>query len=211
MRSPAALIEGVVKVDTEPMDADDLLRFDYEQTAGQISALTDLRFKLLGFVPTIATAAVAIVSSSPSTGTLLSVGLLGTLATVGILLYELRNTQALDLALGHVAELRGLLGLDMGRPAHVSTEPAIQGRLFGAAPIGQDEAVGLVYGAALGGWIYLLTWGALRGLGVSGARPIGGVIAVCCTIAVVVEVGRISGEAKRATEQVPAGPRPGTT
>ena len=189
-----------MRLDTEPVDAEDLLRFDYEQTAGQIGALTDVRFKLLGFVPTIATAAVAIVSSHPSTGTLLSVGLLGALATTGILLYELRNTQALDVALGRVAELRGLLGLDPRRPACASTQAGSQGRLFGAAPIGQDEAVGLVYGAALGGWIYLLVWGALRGLGVGGARPIGGVVAACSVIAVVVEVRRISGEAKRATE-----------
>jgi hypothetical protein len=190
------------------MDVDDRLRLDYEQTAGEIGALTDVRFKLLGFVPTIATAAVVIVGARPNTGALLSVGLLGAVATIGILLYELRNMQALDAAVDRAADLRRVLGLEVGRRGHVSAEPASHDRLFGAVPIGQNQAVGLVYGAALGGWIYLLAWGALRGLEVSGARTIGGVIAACCTIAVVVEVGRISGEARRASEHLPAGPPP---
>jgi hypothetical protein len=190
------------------MDADELLRLDYEQTSGQVGALTDVRFKLLGFVPTIATAAVVIVGARPNTGALLSVGLLGAVATVGILLYELRNTQALDAALEHTAELRRLLGLQTGRPGRAGAETASRDRLFGAVPIGQDQAVGLVYGAALGGWTYLLAWGALRGLDVSGARTIGGVIAACCTIAVVVEVGRISGEAKRASARIQAAAPP---
>src|ERR1700744_3730009 len=105
------------------MDADERLRLDYEQTAGQVGALTDVRFKLLGFVPTIATAAVVIVGSRPNTGTLLSVGLLGTIATIGILLYELRNMQALEGAAARAADLRRALGLDGGRPGHPGAEP----------------------------------------------------------------------------------------
>jgi len=192
------------------MDVDERLRLDYEQTAGQIGALTDVRFKLLGFVPTIATAAVVIVGARPNTGALLSVGLLGAIATIGILLYELRNMQALDAAVDRAADLRRALGLDAGQPGPLGAEPPSRDRLFGVATIGQDQAVGLVYGAALGGWIYLLAWGALRGLEVSGARTIGGVIAACCTIAVVVEVGRISGEVKRTSGHLPAGPPPST-
>jgi hypothetical protein len=188
------------------MDADDRLRLDYEQTAGQIGALTDVRFKLLGFVPTIATAAVVILGGHPTTGALVSVGLLGLVATVGILIYELRNIEALDAALDQSDDLRRLLGLRVGRPS--GAVGAGRRRLFGSVPIGQDEAVGLVYGAALGGWSYLLAWGTLRGLDVSGARTIGGVIGAFCAVAVVVEVGRISDESKRATEGVAAAAPP---
>lgn len=190
------------------MDADDRLRLDYEQTTGQISALTDVRFKLLAIVPTIALAAVGIAGAHPSTGGLVGVGLLGSVATVGILLYELRNMETLAAALYHARDLARMLELHVfhGRaePAGVIRPSGRRHRLFGTVTVGQDQALGLVYGAALGGWTYLLAWGVLRGLHVSGARAIGGVIGACCGAAVVLEVGRISQGAKRAAEDVAA-------
>jgi hypothetical protein len=202
------------------MDADDRLRLDYEQTTGQISALTDVRFRLLGIVPTIALAAVGIGGAHPSTGGLVALGLLGLVATVGILIYELRNTETLAAALYHARDVARLLGLHVARgrndPAGVITPSGNRHRLFGTVTIGQDQALGLVYGAAIGGWSYLLVWGVLRGLHVSGARAIGGVVGACCGVAVVIEVGRISGLAKRTVERtdadwsptVPPGPDP---
>src|SRR5215831_6151238 len=93
------------------MEAEDRVRLDYERTAGQISALTDVRFKLLGFIFTITTAAVAIVGAHPSTGALMGVGLLGLVATIGILLYELTDTQILNAALYREKHLERALGL----------------------------------------------------------------------------------------------------
>jgi len=190
------------------MDADDRLRLDYEQTAAQISALTDVRFKLLGVVPTIALAAVGIAGAHPSTGGLIALGLLGLVATVGILVYELRNTETLAAALYHAEEVARLLDLHVARGRH-EPERALkpsgrQHRLFGTMTVGQDQALGLVYGAALGGWSYLLAWGVLRGLHVSGARAIGGVIGACCAVAVVFDVGRISSEATKGAERTAA-------
>jgi hypothetical protein len=199
------------------MDADDRLRLDYEQTTGQISALTDVRFKLLGFIFTIATAAVAIVGAHPSTGALMGVGLLGLVATVGILLYELGNAQTLNAALYRAQHLQRALGLRGAQvksiPAERTGPAAEQNRLFGAVPVSQDQAVGLVYGAALGGWGYLFVWGVLHGLHVSGARPIGGVIGALCAVAVMSEVPRVSSErtneaAERLAPEAP--PRDGT-
>jgi hypothetical protein len=197
------------------MDADDRLRLDYEQTTGQINALTDARFKLLGFIFTIATAAVAIVGAHPSTGALMGVGLLGLVATTGILLYELGNTQTLNAALFRAQLLERVLGLrgphGQTSPAEVTGEPAEQHRLFGTVPVSQDQAVGLVYGAALGGWGYLFVWGALHGLHVSGARAIGGVIGAFCIVVVVREVARVSSETKKTAERLAsdAAPRAG--
>ena len=190
------------------MDADDRLRLDYEQTTGQISALTDVRFKLLAIVPTIALAAVGIAGAHPSTGGLVGVGLLGLGATVGILLYELRNMETLAAALYRARNVARLLELQVfqGRaePAGVIGPSGRHHRLFGTVTVGQDQALGLVYGAALGGWTYLLVWGVLRGLHVSGARAIGGVIGACCWAAVVLGVGRISKEATKAAEDIAA-------
>jgi hypothetical protein len=43
------------------MDADDRLRLDYEQATQLMRTLTDIRCKLLAFVPTIAGATVGLV------------------------------------------------------------------------------------------------------------------------------------------------------
>jgi hypothetical protein len=199
------------------MDADDRLRLDYGSTTGQISALTDMRFKLLGFIFTIATAAVAIVGAHPSTGALMGVGLLGLVATTGILLYELGNTQTLNVALYRAQHLERVLGLRVAQgqvnPIDATGEPTDQHRLFGTIRVSQDQAVGLVYGAALGGWGYLFAWGALHGLHVSGARAIGGVIGAFCTVGVVREVARVSSETKKAAQRLAsdAAPRASAT
>ena len=160
------------------MDADDRLRLDYGSTTGQISALTDMRFKLLGFI-FIATAAVAIVGAHLSTGALMGVGLLGLVATTGILLYELGNTQTLMLRYpvpsisSECSDFVLLRNKLSDRLELVS--PMDQHRLFGTIRVSQDQAVGLVYGAALGGWGYLFGLRVMEhGLHVSGARAIGG-------------------------------------
>ena len=203
-----ALLSRDVRLILDGMDADERLRFDYEQTTGQISALTDVRFKLLGTVPTVALAAVGVAGAHPSTAGLVAVGLLGLVATVGILLYELRNTETLAAALYHVRDVARLLDLDVARgrndPDQVIRPSSRRHRLFGTVTVDQDQALGLVYGAALGGWSYLLVWGTLRGLGLNGARAIGGVIGACCAVAVVFEVGRISSDATEAAERIAA-------
>jgi hypothetical protein len=195
------------------MEAEDRVRLDYERTAGQISALSDVRFKLLGFIFTIATAAVAIVGAHPSTGALIGVGLLGLVATVGILLYELGNTETLDAALYRAQQLERVLGFGVAPGqtglADGPAEPPGQHRLFGVVPVSQDQAVGLVYGAALGGWSYLIVWGVLHGLHVGGARAIGGVVGAICAVAVIGEVARVSSETKRAAKRRTPEPRPG--
>lgn len=75
---------------------------------------------------------------------------------------------------------------------------------FGIVTVGQERALGLVYGAALGGWSYLVAWGALRALDFSGAREVGGVIGAFSAVAVMFEVERIGKEAKAAAERVAA-------
>jgi hypothetical protein len=192
------------------MDSDERLRLDYEQTTAQVSALTDVRFKLLGIVPTVALAAVGIAGAHPSTGGLVSLGLLGLVATVGILLYELRNTETLAAALYDARDVAQLLELHVARgrnePEGEIRPSGRRHRLFGTVAVGQDQALGLVYGAAIGGWSYLLIWGVLRGLHVSGARAIGGLVGACCAVAVLFEVGRISSMATRTAERVDADP-----
>ena len=44
--------------------------------------------------------------------------------------------------------------------------------------LGHDRGLALVYGAALAGWSYLVSWGALRALDVARPRAIGGILGV---------------------------------
>ena len=56
---------------------------------------------------------------------------------------------------------------------------------------------GLVYGAALAGWTYLVVWGALRALDVGGAQKIGALVGVAAWVLVVVDVERIGARGGR--------------
>jgi hypothetical protein len=179
------------------MDEADRLRLDYEQTTQLLRTLTDIRFKLLAFVPTISGAAVAFFGRPRRASELLAVGLLGLFATIGILLYELRNAQLFDSVVHRASVLEERLGLAAVREA----EPARGGlfaerprrmlTLFGMIEVRHDRGLGFVYGAALAGWTYLVVWGLMRAVDVAGAREIGAVAAVAVGIAVVVEIERL--------------------
>ena len=80
-------------------------------------------------------------------------------ATVGIVLYELANAQLYDYAAARAREL--------GLPAAK-----------------HHRGLALVYGAAIGGWSYLLAWGALHSWSVSDAQRIGGIVGVVAAVAV---------------------------
>jgi hypothetical protein len=168
------------------MEANDALRLDYEQTTELMRTLTDIRFKLLAFVPTIAGAAVGFLGSGHSAAELLSLGLLGLAATFGVLLYELRNSELYDSIIERAVDLEQSLGL--GLLTHRAQKRAT---LFGLVSARHERGVGLVYGAALAGWTYLFVWGALRALDVGGARKIGAVAGVLVGVAVVAEVERL--------------------
>ena len=202
-----ALTGSEVRSILAAMDADERLRLDYDQTSELIRALMDVRFKLLAVVPTVAVAAVGLLGSARSAAELLAVGVLGLLATVGLLLYDVHNTEILDAMLRHEQALERLLGLDVAREKNGPDGALRQfapgrGRLFGLVTVGQERALGLVYGSALGGWSYLVAWGALRALDFSGAREVGGVIGALTAVAVTSEVERIGREAKKAGERV---------
>ena len=100
------------------LDADDRLRLDYDQTNQLLRALMDVRFKLLAFVPTVSGAAVALLGRPRPAAELVGVGVLGLVATLGVFVYELRNSQLLDALVYRAGELERLLGLKIGR-AHV--------------------------------------------------------------------------------------------
>jgi len=168
------------------MDEGTRLRLEYDSGSELLRGLTETRFRLLALVPTLSGAVVALLSGNRSDVELLAIGLLGLSASLGILLYELRNGEIHGAVARRVAELeRTLL-------AHGPLVDVPQARLLGFVPISRAAGIALVYGAALGGWAYLVAWGALRAAGVGGgARPGGLAIGAAFGLAIAVEILRL--------------------
>ena len=179
----------------------DGLRLDYQQTTDLLRGLGDVRFKLLALVPTLSGAAVAVLGHPQSAAELLAVGLLGLTATVGILLYELRNTEVYDYGLRRAQAIEQRLELlalgDTERGGLFSERPGRALRLFGVLPVDRDAGLMLVYSAALAGWTYLTVWGAMRALSIGHARPIGGAAAVGVAIGLLAELTRLRDTSSR--------------
>jgi hypothetical protein len=166
-------------------DGDELLRLEYEYASRLLGTLTEIRFKLLALVPTFSGAVVAFMSSGRSGVELLAIGGLGLTATSGVLTYELRNGELRRRATERVNRLErqifpgGPLVVDPGRTP----------KLFGLVPATHRLGVGLVYGAALAGWVYLVVWGALVAVGErQHAQAIGVAVGVVVGLAVALEI-----------------------
>ena len=171
------------------------LRLDYEQTTDLLRTLTDVRFKLLALVPTLSGTAIVLLGHPRSAAELLGVGLLGLAATLGILLYELRNTELYDYGTRRAQAIEShleLFALDGTATGGLFRErPTGVLRLFGLAPVDRDRGLILVYSAALAGWAYLVAWGGLRALDVGSPRKIGGLIGLVVGVLLVAELLRI--------------------
>ena len=160
----------------------------YEQVARLLGALDETRFRLLAFVPTIAGAAVGLISGQPPAVDLLAIGLLGLAATTGILVYELRNSQIASGLSAHAGRLERALQFD--GPA-LAQHSAAGTRLFGLIGLSRVRGLALVYAAALAGWSYLTAWGMLRAIELAQAQGLGLVIGGGIGLLVFLEVERI--------------------
>jgi hypothetical protein len=146
---------------------DGRVELEYNATTDLLRSLTDVRFKLLAFVPTIAGTAVALLGRHVRPAELLAVGGLGLAATLGVVVYELHNTELYEYALGRAESLERELGMALlsGRPSHARERP-----------------LALVYAAVLGAWSYLVAWGALAAAGASHAQQLGGAVAAAAAV-----------------------------
>jgi hypothetical protein len=192
-------------------EAHELARLDYEKTVALLSTLTDVRFKLLAFVPTITGAAVALLGRGHSAAELLAVGSIGLVATAGIVVYELRNTQLYDYATFRTIQLEERLGI-----VSVFAPPSLRGlygerpahdlRVLGVTTAVHDRGLALVYGAAIGGWSYLVAWGALHALNVGHPQVLGGVVGALAGLAVLGEFLRLGARPNQQGAPLPQPP-----
>lgn len=166
-------------------DTDELLRLEYESASRLLGSLTEIRFKLLTLVPSLTGAVVALISPGRSGVEILAIGGLGLAATSGVLAYELRNGELCRRAAERVSRLESVL---FSRGSLLGGEERTP-RLFGVIPASHQLGVGLVYGAALGGWVYLVVWGALVAAGAHAhSQAIGVVVGAVAALAIVREV-----------------------
>jgi hypothetical protein len=171
--------------DSIPRVPFEVVQLDYMQTGDQIKMLTDIRFKLLAFVPPIVGAGVTLLSSkvaSTAADHILigSIGVLGFMLTLGIVLYDLRNSQLYNAQVHRAKVLEQILGcIGSGKEklwptpstgggkaygisgAHqvketggVHTQRAIALDSFLRQRISHGPALSLVYGVALGAWVF---------------------------------------------------------
>ncbi len=178
----------------------DRLRLDYQQTTDLLRTLTDVRFKLLALVPTLSGAAVAFTGRPTAPVQLLALGGLGLAATLGILFYDLRNSEIYDYALRRAQRIENELSISLGSDGEpgglFSERPSGTIRLFGLTA-DRDRGLALVYSAALGGWTYLVVWGALRAGHVGHARVVGAAVGLVAGLLVLTELIRIQPRSAR--------------
>jgi hypothetical protein len=174
-----------MREEEEPVgDTDELLRLEYESASRLLGSLTEIRFKLLALVPSLTGAVVALMSPGRSGVEILAIGGLGLAATSGLLAYELRNGELCRRATERVGRLESVL-FSGGPLVGEGRNP----KLFGVIPASHHLGVGLVYGAALGGWVYLVVWGALVAAGAHAhSQAIGVAVGAVAALAIVREV-----------------------
>jgi len=144
------------------MDTDEKLKLDYEQTTAYYHQLADSRFKLLALVPIVTGAAIGLLSQGTDPGSVLAIGILGFVVTLGLFFYNQRNTQIFDMMILRAKMLEILLQFEplddsyrYGGPFLSRSKRTL--KLFGIVRVWGDRGLAIIYGAALGGWAFLIT------------------------------------------------------
>src|SRR5437868_93360 len=163
------------------------LRADYQITMEVVKLLSDIRFRCLVFVTAIITIATALLPGTGDSGTRIILGFVGFLATLGITVYELRNSQLYEAACHRAKMIEGRLGMEKfskygnqgglfgERPKYtkrwkdlsseeqtnLNTGKDVPLMSFWLVPVKHDHGLACIYGAALGGWVYLIANGLL--------------------------------------------------
>jgi hypothetical protein len=153
------------------------LKTEYEQVNDNFRMLSDIRFKLLALIPTLAGASIYVLSHIAISaqglgrngpldpdkalyeyGTVVLVCVLGFLATLGITIYDQRNTELYNALIGRAKKLEKSLGIE---EAQFNARPKRGRRLLGIS-VGHDSGLTLIYGPVLGAWFFPLVYAAVK-------------------------------------------------
>jgi len=155
------------------MEADREMRLwaDYGHALDIYRQLAEIRFKLLAFVPTLSGAAVALLTEATiDRWEKVSLASLGFLVTLGIVIYDQRNTQFYNGAISRAQYIETELELDKfeadrHRGLFGSRKDHRQRHLL-LLPVSHGLGLNLVYSPVLGAWAFaaLHGWGARAGV-----------------------------------------------
>jgi hypothetical protein len=157
----------------QPTERHPYLELEYAQINDNIRFLADVRFKLLTFLPALGGIAVFVLSGvglragEPTTQeasslllAVLLLGLLGFLATLGITLYDQRNSELYNALIHRAKHLEAQFGApaapgglrQIASGGQFNERPQKGRRLIFLA--GHDLALALIYGPLLGAWFF---------------------------------------------------------
>ena len=147
---------------------------DYEQTSKYFFHLADVRFKLLALVPSIAGIAVAFLGKAGMGAQAFVIGIFGFIVTVGVIMYDQRNTQIYDTMVRRLKRIEAHMdmelvqnGADHGGP--FLDRPGRSYRLFGIL-MWHDRGLTIIYSAAISAWTYLIVYGFIDILALSSTK-----------------------------------------
>jgi hypothetical protein len=153
--SPTAEVENRLMGHAEP----DWRQLDYEQTLQTYRQLAEIRFKLLALVPTLSGIAVALITSATlERSQKAALAALGFVVVLGIVIYDQRNSQFYNGAIGRAQFLECELGLasapgDEAGGLFRSREGHPTLHLF-SLPVRHGLGLALIYSPVFGAWVF---------------------------------------------------------
>jgi hypothetical protein len=149
-------------------DNPDLRMSEYTQVISMINLLTDVRFKLAALIPALSGAAVALIISTDDITAIAQamLGIGGFVFALGIVIYDLRNSQIYNGAIGRAMALEKTLfdryggdcrtGLFGSRADTNDTHRARGTDRFFRLHVDHGTALTLVYTATLTAWVWVV-------------------------------------------------------
>jgi hypothetical protein len=145
----------------------DVLLEEYRRVVDQFRALTEIRFKLLAYLPLVTVAAVAVAKDTQWV-TKPAVAAFGLVVTLCVATYNKRNDQHYDELVGRAAQLeREELGLPYGSFAQRPTTWLS----YGGVRVEHRWPIGLLYASAAALWAYFLTQGLMESFNFESPNP----------------------------------------
>jgi len=130
----------------------DALLAEYAEVSGNFRMLTDIRFKLLAFLPVAAGAAGAVLARGTASALTLAFSLFGLVVTIGLVTYNARNDQLYDTLVGRAAAIERSLGIPDG--AFANRPRAWLHLAHGRWKVDHRTAVSTIYIASVTLWLF---------------------------------------------------------
>jgi hypothetical protein len=139
--------------DTLEQRRQEALLKEYSEVSSNFRMLTDIRFKLLAFLPIAAAAAATLKTESPG-AIQFALSLFGLVVTIGLVTYNARNDQLYDELVGRAAAIERSLNIPDGAFANRPTAWLRLQLPGGTWKIDHRTAVSTIYSASIALWLF---------------------------------------------------------